>query len=532
VHNLIHPTGSWGYNEADPVRLTLRGLASCAGGQSDLDLLLSLVKWAAERERDPNLADEADLALQSSEFAERLGLSLDGDEDAVREAHSILARVHFLATSLNTFYGSSGTGDERWKWHYNAVRRRVRTYRGVDTVGDLLDLVEPVTDNQPSARQPAVSEVPADWFPDTPAAEPAPQTRWSPEDQLQLVDRLAARSGAESAAVFGAWGLGRAYDGAGRYSSKRAKIAAALEAARREGSVGQVLDAIANLIGMVPGEAADVEESRVGSEKIFISHASADRELAGLLQRALVLGGVPPNQIFYSSERLTGIPAGQNVAEYIRQSLREAGLVIELLTPTFLTRPRCLMELGGAWVSGTPTFPIVVPPLTVQAARDAIGDVHLVSMSANESNRDLFSELQDRIHEDLTLNLSARQWGAAIAEFDKNVSGAVQASRDDRAAKIADSLATKQGPQDEGDDDEFAFTGVVVRDGTLYGEATNRDSRPRSAILTVTFYNESDEIVGTEQAALDDVRPGRSRTFTVHNVPSHRRHKIEIATLI
>jgi hypothetical protein len=124
---LIHPTGSWGYNEADPVRLTLRGLASCAGGQSDLDLLLSLVKWAAERERDPNLADEADLALQSSEFAERLGLSLDGDEDAVREAHSILARVHFLATSLDTFYGSSGTGDERWKWHYNAVRRRVRT---------------------------------------------------------------------------------------------------------------------------------------------------------------------------------------------------------------------------------------------------------------------------------------------------------------------------------------------------------------------------------------------------------------------
>ncbi len=95
--------------------------------------------------------------------------------------------------------------------------------------------------------------------------------------------------------------------------------------------------------------------------KIFISHASADEPLAGVLQRALIFGGVPPERIFYSSARLTGIPAGRDVSMYLRQSLRESGLVVELLTRTFLSRPICLMELGAAWGSETPTFPIVVP---------------------------------------------------------------------------------------------------------------------------------------------------------------------------
>jgi hypothetical protein len=85
-------------------------------------------------------------------------------------------------------------------------------------------------------------------------------------------------------------------------------------------------------------------------DKIFISHASADEPIAGLLQRALILGGVPPQRIFYSSARLTGIPAGRDVSMYLRQSLSEAGLVVEFLSRTFLSRPICLMELHGPGV--------------------------------------------------------------------------------------------------------------------------------------------------------------------------------------
>jgi hypothetical protein len=98
------------------------------------------------------------------------------------------------------------------------------------------------------------------------------------------------------------------------------------------------------------------------NKRIFLSHAYADKGLADLLRNTLVLGGVPEGRIFYSSGRGTGIPVGEDVRTYLQHSLREAGLVIELLSETFLTRPMCLMELGGAWTLGTPTYPIVVPP--------------------------------------------------------------------------------------------------------------------------------------------------------------------------
>ncbi len=162
----------------------------------------------------------------------------------------------------------------------------------------------------------------------------------------------------------------------------------------------------------------------------------------------------------------------------------------------------------------------------MQEAREAVGDVQFLSLSTTDSNSELFSELQDRVREDLALELSAKRWNVALREFDKGVTANVHPARDESGS------ASTRNQGGAADDDEFGFSGVVVRDGNLYGEATNRDSRARSAILTVTFYDENGEIVGTGQTAIDTVRPGRSRTFTILNVPGHARHKIEIATLI
>ena len=93
------------------------------------------------------------------------------------------------------------------------------------------------------------------------------------------------------------------------------------------------------------------------ADKIFISHASADRKLANLLRDTLVLGGIPRERIFYSSSRATGIPSGTDVRAHLRSELQQAGLVIELISATFLTRPMCLIELGGAWVLGEVDLP-------------------------------------------------------------------------------------------------------------------------------------------------------------------------------
>jgi TIR domain-containing protein len=174
-----------------------------------------------------------------------------------------------------------------------------------------------------------------------------------------------------------------------------------------------------------PRTVTSEEDASVDDKILFNSHSTKDKPVATLLQRSLILGGVPIGRIFYSSARLTGIPAGEDVGAYLRQSLRDAGLVISLLSPAYLTSPRCCMELGAAWVTGTPTFPIVVPPLTIDEAIRAVGNDHMLSLKTGESSEDIFSELYDRITDNLGIHLRHRQLSDAVREFDNGLADAL-----------------------------------------------------------------------------------------------------------
>ena len=102
---------------------------------------------------------------------------------------------------------------------------------------------------------------------------------------------------------------------------------------------------------------------------------------------------------------------------YLQRSLRDAGLVIELLSETFLTRPMCLMELGGAWTLGTPTYPIVVPPLTRGEATRQIGNVQMGVLGTDAEIGDIFDELHDRLAQHLASQCNLTAWNRAIADF-------------------------------------------------------------------------------------------------------------------
>jgi hypothetical protein len=68
-----------------------------------------------------------------------------------------------------------------------------------------------------------------------------------------------------------------------------------------------------------------------------------------------------------------------------------------LISEIFLTRPMCLMELGGAWTLGTPTYPVVVPPLTRDEATRQIGNIQMGVLSTAAEINDIFDELHDRM---------------------------------------------------------------------------------------------------------------------------------------
>jgi hypothetical protein len=254
------------------------------------------------------------------------------------------------------------------------------------------------------------------------------------------------------------------------------------------------------------------------ADRIFISHASADRKLADLLRDTLVLGGIPRERIFYSSSRATGIPSGTDVRAHLRSELQQAGLVIELISTTFLTRPMCLIELGGAWVLEKSTYPIVVPPLTRTQAVAQIGDVHMGQLSSGEEIDDIFDELHDRLTSDVGLSTTATGWNPVARRFKEGL----PAVRATLAAAAAPPAATPSAPPPSASSRPRAKITVdnyaVVPSGygtEVQGEATNNDTVEHTASLKATFYDESSKIVGTADGVVNQLAPGETKTFTL-----------------
>jgi hypothetical protein len=274
----------------------------------------------------------------------------------------------------------------------------------------------------------------------------------------------------------------------------------------------------------------------VSSGQIFVSHASADKELADKVRDMLVLAGVPQERLFYSSDRATGIPSGQDVGTYLRETLRGASLVIELVSPTFLTRPMCLMELGGAWVMGLSTYPIVVPPLSRAEAVKAIGNVQMGILGTALEIDDVFDELHDRLKEDAGLNFRLPQWKRAIDSHKVQIAALMNAAvlSEDQSAEVGESL-TRFPTSTSRDASPIGFSNESITNGRrgreLHVEVTNNDGVEHSGILAATFYDAIGAILGTEKVPLNQLGPGETKTVSFRNVPDHARRKLQSDTL-
>jgi hypothetical protein len=242
---------------------------------------------------------------------------------------------------------------------------------------------------------------------------------------LALVDQLAERRGADIESFFVAHRLGSAYQKAG--SSKKAKITSALQVTERRGSIAEVLESISQYLANAPppnttqksGAVKGRRASAGVEQRIFISHASVDKLLADLLRGTLVLGGVPENVIFYSSDRATGIPTGEDVREHLRKVLGECGLVIGLISSEFPRRPIRLMEFGGAWALNKPTYPIVIPPFTRRRATNQIGEVQMGILDSDSNIDEIFDELNGRLLQNVGREVKATSWNRAVRDFKK-----------------------------------------------------------------------------------------------------------------
>lgn len=95
--------------------------------------------------------------------------------------------------------------------------------------------------------------------------------------------------------------------------------------------------------------------------RIFVSHATNDKELIATLVRFLlnILVVRDRREILCTSLPGHELAPGVDPNDYILNAIKEAGVVIGVLTPESLQRQAVMMELGAAWALGKKFFPVL-----------------------------------------------------------------------------------------------------------------------------------------------------------------------------
>jgi energy-coupling factor transporter ATP-binding protein EcfA2 len=89
--------------------------------------------------------------------------------------------------------------------------------------------------------------------------------------------------------------------------------------------------------------------------RVFVSHASEDRECAGQLHRWLVAEG---HEVFLDLDPHDGILVGDEWHKRLHERLRWADAVVCVVTSAAVESPWCLAEVGIAWSRGSRVLPV------------------------------------------------------------------------------------------------------------------------------------------------------------------------------
>lgn len=147
---------------------------------------------------------------------------------------------------------------------------------------------------------------------------------------------------------------------------------------------------------------------------VFLSHASADRVLVDEIADLLQLGSqVPKERLFYTSGAGTGVPTGTPFNTYINERVREAAIVLTILTPAFQESAFCMAEAGAAWALHSNFFPVAVPTLNRSQLTGVFHGAQVRYLDDSEA----LGELHDRVCKALGLTTNTEAWERYRARF-------------------------------------------------------------------------------------------------------------------
>lgn len=156
-------------------------------------------------------------------------------------------------------------------------------------------------------------------------------------------------------------------------------------------------------------------------KKIFISHASSDKQFVELFVNLMEDIGLSEDQIVCSSIPGYGIPLGKDIYEWLSEQFQNFDLhIVFILSSNYYQSVACLNEMGATWVLKQRYDTILLPNFDFPQIKGAINPQQIgikIDSERNELNQRL-NELKDNLLNEFELQtLSAAKWERHRNEF-------------------------------------------------------------------------------------------------------------------
>lgn len=149
------------------------------------------------------------------------------------------------------------------------------------------------------------------------------------------------------------------------------------------------------------------------TDKLFISHSSADAELANALQKLITEGTSLSNeQVFNSSRDVSAPPTGVEFVPYMRKALSGTNFIIHLITPAYLGSDFCKWEFGASWVRNIPSFPMRTSKVTNAELPEILRQVQVAEFTKTGLN-----ELLEKMKASMSISAPYNGWDRARDTF-------------------------------------------------------------------------------------------------------------------
>jgi len=185
------------------------------------------------------------------------------------------------------------------------------------------------------------------------------------------------------------------------------------EAAARTGAANKQLieEARVKILGFLDGlievsraevagkGSTSTETTMLSSQRIFISHAGADAEIARRLIHLIKAGlEAPTGSVRCTSVDGYALDGGDDAAEVLRENLRVCSVVLGVLTEASISSCYVLMELGAAWAFKKRAIPLIGPGISFSDIPGPFKDIHALKKDDDAGMSSLIATLARETH--------------------------------------------------------------------------------------------------------------------------------------